>query len=127
MFGPKNMKTQHDFHKPDSASQSLLCFMESFKSTFVDYSESMAELPSQRMTIEQSRELLAKAALIGDVQTVKKIVSIKPPNIDLINSLSNDELGWAPLHFASDSGNVEIVELFIRKLNANVNLQTSKG
>ena len=74
------------------------------------------------MTLEQSRELLAKAALIGDVQTIKKIASIKPPNIDLVNSLSNDDLGWAPLHFASDTGNVEIVELLIRKLGANVDL-----
>ena len=45
VFGPKNMKTQHDFHKPDQSSQSLLFPQESFKSTFVDYSDSMAELP----------------------------------------------------------------------------------
>ena len=79
------------------------------------------------MTIEQSRELLAKAALIGDVQTIKKIAQIKPPNVDLVNTLSDDELGWAPIHFASDTGNVEIVELLIRKLGANVNLQTNTG
>ena len=127
MFGPKDTKAQHDFHKPPSESQSLICFMESFKSTFVDYSESMAELPSQKMTLEQSRGLLAKAACEGDLQTVKKLVAIKPPHLDLVNVLSDKELGWAPLHFAADGGHVEIVELLIRKFNAQVDLQDKKG
>ena len=56
----------------------MICIMESFKSTFVDYSESMAELPSQKMTLEQSRELLANAARDGDLATIKKIITIKP-------------------------------------------------
>ena len=101
--------------------------MESFKSTFVDYSDSMAELPKQKMSIEQSREFLIKAARDGDVNTVKKFVAIKPINIDLVNELSNDEIGWAPLHFASDGGHVEIVELLIRKFSAKVDLQTKMG
>ena len=101
--------------------------MESFKSTFVDYSDSMAELPGQRMSLEQSRELLAKAAREGDLATVRKIIAIKTPNIDLVNTLSEKEPCWGPIHFASDGGHVEIVELLIRKFNAQVDLQNKNG
>ena len=101
--------------------------MESFKSTFVDYSDSMAELPSQRMTLEQSRQLLMNAAREGDLATVKKIFAIKPPQIDLVNVHSDDESGWSPLHFASDGGHVEIVEILIRKFNAEVDFLDKHG
>ena len=87
----------------------------------------MAELPGQKMTLEQSRELLAKAAREGDLATVRKIVAVRAQNIDLVNTLSENEPCWGPIHFASDGGHVEIVELLIRKFNAQVDLQNKDG
>ena len=46
------------------------------------------------------------------------MIAVKPQHVDFVNVLAEDEQGWAPLHFASDGGHVEIVELLIRKFNA---------
>ena len=41
--------------------------LESFKSTFVDYSDSMAEVSAQMFTSENLREIMQLAARQGDL------------------------------------------------------------
>ena len=60
----------------------------------------------------------------GDLQTLKKILLVKPSNYDLVNVLSEKSPFFAPIHLAAERGHVDIVELLIRKFNANVNLRT---
>ena len=124
-FGPKNATLQ-DINKPKSESESLV-MLESFRSTFVDYCESMAEVPAYLLTPESLREIVQLAAREGDMSSLRKILEIKPKNVDLVNVLSGKRPFWAPIHEAANKGHVEVVELFIRKFNANVNLRTRSG
>ncbi|XP_050543924.1 acyl-CoA-binding domain-containing protein 6-like [Daktulosphaira vitifoliae] len=39
----------------------------------------------------------------------------------------NDEMGMAPIHWASDRGNLPILKLLIEELSANINLQDEMG
>ena len=59
---------------------------------------------------------LHKAANFGQIEIVQNLLELFPSNID-----SFDQDGWAPLHLASFSGHVHVVELLI-KMGANLNL-----
>ncbi|THF98008.1 hypothetical protein TEA_007557 [Camellia sinensis var. sinensis] len=72
---------------------------------------------------EDCRSLLHVAASSAHPKVVK-ILSSADPSVTGINSA--DEEGWAPLHSASSSGNVEIVEILLSS-GADVNLKNDGG
>ncbi|CAL5354994.1 unnamed protein product [Camellia sinensis] len=72
---------------------------------------------------EDCRSLLHVAASSAHPKVVK-ILSAADPSVTGINSA--DEEGWAPLHSASSSGNVEIVEILLSS-GADVNLKNNGG
>ncbi|KAI8010615.1 26S proteasome non-ATPase regulatory subunit 10 [Camellia lanceoleosa] len=72
---------------------------------------------------EDCSSLLHVAASSAHPKVVK-ILSAIDPSVTGINSA--DEEGWAPLHSASSSGNLEIVEILLSS-GANVNLKNNGG
>ncbi len=61
---------------------------------------------------------LHKAANFGQIEIVQNLLDLFPSKID-----SFDHDGWTPLHLASFSGHVHVVELLIQK-GANLNLES---
>lgn len=47
--------------------------LESFKSTLVDYTESMNEKQITKLTLEQSRNLLFQACQAGELRTCRRM------------------------------------------------------
>ena len=101
---------------------------ESFKSTLVDYTESMNENQITRLTLEQSREMLIQACKSGDLRTVRRLAQIDKTAVNLDDLVNNTSLvGDTPLHFACMSGHVDIAELLIRKMNSRVDSTNAQG
>lgn len=64
--------------------------------------------------------MLREACTRGDLAFVKQLTTLQlPQRLQVTNSVNKE--GWTPLHFASYSGHAEILEILIRKLDANVN------
>ena len=99
--------------------------MKSFKSPMVDYNQSMAEQSNKKLSEGQKRELIIRAAQYGDLVTLKKLVPMK--NEELVNTLSNSQLCWAPIHYAAYQGHADIVETLLRQFFADVNIVNSDG
>ncbi|XP_075104124.1 uncharacterized protein LOC107778106 isoform X1 [Nicotiana tabacum] len=72
---------------------------------------------------EDVRSLLHVAVSSAHAQVVK-ILAAADPSASGINS--GDEEGWVPLHSATSSGNVEIVEILLSR-GADVNLKNDGG
>ena len=49
-----------------------------------------------------------------------------PITID-VNKKNMADDGWAAIHYAANEGNFQVIELLIRKFNAQVDLQSSNG
>ena len=133
-FGPRqNCGMTATVSKPGQSIKAVNAIaalgQESFKSTLVDFTESMNENQITKMTIKQSRELILKACKNGDLRSIKRIPVMKQFNgLDLVNFQAlNDPSGMSPLHLACQEGHVAIVELLIRKLSADVDLQNYLG
>ena len=95
----------------------------------VDFTESMNENQQivSRMTVDQSKEALLKACKSGDIKTVKRLANVKHLNgVDLAN-FSSGPIATTPLHLACQNGHVEIAELLIRKLGAQVDQTNELG
>ena len=103
---------------------------ESFKSTLVDYTESMNEKQITKLTFEQSRSILMHACQNGDLRTVRKLAQVRTNGLDLVNfcaKSSFDSKGNLPIHIAANAGHADIAELLIRKMNADVDAVNECG
>ena len=85
----------------------------------------MAEQSNKKLSEGQKRELIIRAAQYGDLVTLKKLVPMK--NEELVNTLSNSQLCWAPIHYAAYQGHADIVEILLRQFFADVNIVNSDG
>ena len=59
--------------------------IESFKSHFVDYTESMSEVQMQKMTVDQCKEQLLISAQMGEFKMMKKIAKLMNHDQNIIN------------------------------------------
>ena len=94
----------------------------------------MNENQITRLTLEQSREMLVQACKTGDLRTVRRLAQIDKSAVnldDLVNNSSkkcrSSSVGDTPLHFACNSGHVDIAELLIRKMNSRVDSVNAHG
>jgi len=105
VFGPKNHVNKDRGLSKVLTETSLKPIQESFKSTLVDYTESMNENQITKLTLEQSRELLIQACRTGDLRTVRRLSQIRGCVYDMANCQSSSDLrGNTPLHFACMGG-----------------------
>ena len=90
----------------------------------------MNENQITRLTLEQSREMLVQACKTGDLRTVRRLAQIDKSAVnldDLVNNSKKSSLGDTPLHYACNSGHVDIAELLIRKMNSRVDSVNAHG